>query len=284
MVGSGVANFSGAESDEHLIKLWISTVARSEATARAYRGNAAAFTQAMAKPLARVTLADLDQWATELTGAPRTRAQRVNSIKSLFTFAHRCGYLQFNVGAALRAPSTPTDVMARILTEQETIRLLDAPTSPRDRALLRFLYSSGCRIAEAMALNWQNIQPSPHGPVVSILGKGGKWRYVTVSQGTADELLALRGDVADDAPVFTTSEGRMTTRTGARIVEQAAEAAKIKKAVSPHWLRHCCASHSLDRGAPLHTVQASLGHSSVTTTERYLHARPGDGAARYLAV
>jgi hypothetical protein len=104
--------------------------------------------------------------------------------------------------------------------------------------------------------------------VVSILGKGGKWRYVLISQGTADELLSLKGDAADAAAVFTTSEGRMTTRTAARIVNQAAEHAKIKKAVSPHWLRHCCASHSLDRRAPIHIVQASLGHSSVTTTGR----------------
>ena len=84
--------------------------------------------------------------------------------------------------------------------------------------------------------------------------------------------------------VFTTSAGRMTTRTGGRIIEQAAIDANIKKAVSPHWLRHCCASHSLDRGAPIHIVQASLGHATVTTTGRYLHARPGDGAAKFLAV
>lgn len=67
-----------------------------------------------------------------------------------------------------------------------------------------------------------------------------------------------------------------------RIVKAAASRAGIEGNVSPHWLRHAHASHSLDRGAPLHLVQATLGHSSVATTERYLHARPNDSSAMYL--
>jgi len=278
-------NVSGAATDERLVELWISIKAKSDATKRAYRGNAAAFTAHMGgKPLGTITLTDLNEWAEALTGKPRTVSQRIMTIKSLLTFAHKTGYIPFNVGAALSGPKIDQDITARILTEAETIRLLDAPQNARDRALVRLLYSSGCRIAEAMALSWRDVQSSPHGPLVSILGKGAKRRYVPISQGTADELLALRGGAADDAPVFSTVEGRMTTRTGTRIVKKAAKDARIKKEVSAHWLRHCCASHSLDRGAPLTLVQASLGHSSVTTTGRYLHARPGDGAARYLAV
>jgi site-specific recombinase XerD len=67
-----------------------------------------------------------------------------------------------------------------------------------------------------------------------------------------------------------------------RIVRQAAERAGIQAAVSPHWLRHAHASHALDRGAPIHLVQATLGHASITTTGRYLHARPNDSSSRFL--
>ncbi len=69
-----------------------------------------------------------------------------------------------------------------------------------------------------------------------------------------------------------------------RIVRAAAERAGLDLPVSPHWLRHAHASHALDRGAPIHLVQATLGHASVATTGRYLHARPTDSSSRYLAV
>ena len=69
-----------------------------------------------------------------------------------------------------------------------------------------------------------------------------------------------------------------------RIVRQAAARASIDLAVSPHWMRHAHASHALDRGAPIHLVQATLGHASITTTGRYLHARPKDSSGRLLAL
>jgi site-specific recombinase XerD len=67
-----------------------------------------------------------------------------------------------------------------------------------------------------------------------------------------------------------------------RIVKKAAARAGIKKPVSPHWMRHAHASHALERGAPIHLVQATLAHSSISTTGRYLHARPSDSSSRYL--
>ena len=69
-----------------------------------------------------------------------------------------------------------------------------------------------------------------------------------------------------------------------RIVRRAAKRAGITKAVSPHWLRHGHASHALDRGAPIHLVQATLGHASVATTGRYLHARPSESSSTYLSL
>ena len=88
-----------------------------------------------------------------------------------------------------------------------------------------------------------------------------------------------------DAPVFRSRKGGPLDASQVhRIVKGAAERAGLPAEVSAHWLRHAHASHSLDRGAPIHLVQQTLGHASVATTGRYLHARPTDSSARYLGV
>ncbi len=81
-----------------------------------------------------------------------------------------------------------------------------------------------------------------------------------------------------------TTGGGLSVRQVQYIVRQAARRADVDKNVSPHWMRHAHASHALDRGAAVHLVQATLGHSSVATTGRYLHARPTESSSKYLAV
>jgi integrase/recombinase XerD len=109
---------------------------------------------------------------------------------------------------------------------------------------------------------------------------------VLLSSDTWKELTALRGGAGPDSPVFTSRKGRGHLHPAQvhRIVQAAAKRAGVDGAVSPHWLRHAHASHALDRGAPIHLVQATLGHASVATTGRYLHARPEDSSARYLGI
>ena len=100
---------------------------------------------------------------------------------------------------------------------------------------------------------------------------------------TWSALTALRGDAADDAPVFRSARGGQLDGSAVwRVVKTAAVRAGLPEGTSPHWLRHSFASHALDNGAPLPLVQAGLGHASVATTSKYLHARPNDGAGRFL--
>ena len=98
--------------------------------------------------------------------------------------------------------------------------------------------------------------------------------------------MGLREGAPLEAPVFRSRKGRkaLSLRQVERIVQAAARRAGVELPVSPHWLRHAHASHALDRGAPIHLVQATLGHASVATTGRYLHARPTESSAKYLAV
>ena len=123
-----------------------------------------------------------------------------------------------------------------------------------------------------------------------MFGKGSKSRPVLVPTRLFEELSALALPELE-APLFRSqkkgadgSPRPITTRQAERIVKQAARAAGLKNAssVSPHWLRHAHASHAMDRGAKIHLVQATLGHSDISTTGRYLHARPDESSALYL--
>ena len=165
-------------------------------------------------------------------------------------------------------------------------RLLALEPHPRNRVLLRLLYAAGGRVSEICGLKWRDVQPRDAAGQITIFGKGGKTRTVLLSADTCQELIGLRGESEPDAPVFVSrkGQGHLHPSQAWRIVRAAAERAGIEGAVSPHWLRHAHASHALDRGAPIHLVQATLGHASVATTGKYLHARPGDSSARYLGV
>ncbi len=103
---------------------------------------------------------------------------------------------------------------------------------------------------------------------------------------TWEALRTIRGEAGPDDAVFRSSRGGgpLDARQARRIVAAAARRAGVDAQVSPHWLRHAHASHALDRGAAIHLVQATLGHSSVATTGRYLHARPTESSSKYLAI
>jgi integrase/recombinase XerD len=119
-----------------------------------------------------------------------------------------------------------------------------------------------------------------------VFGKGSKTRTVLLPSAIWRELLRFRQHAALDAPVFASPRGggHLHPSSIERIVGRAAARAGLEAKVSPHWLRHSHATHALERGAPIHLVAATLGHASVATTGKYLHARPTDSSSRYLAV
>jgi integrase/recombinase XerD len=142
------------------------------------------------------------------------------------------------------------------------------------------------RVSEVGGLYWRDVQANGDGAQITVFGKGGKTRAIQLPASVATALAKLRGDAGGDDPVFRSRKHGSALHTVAvlRVVRQAARRAGIELPVSPHWLRHAHASHALDRGAPIHLVQATLGHASITTTGRYLHARPNDSSSRFLAV
>ena len=275
---------SGAESDNQLVGLWLG--GRPPLTARAYTREASGFLNFVRKPLCQVNIADMQGFASTLEGSPATRARTLSAIKSLLSYGQRVGYLSFNVGAAIKLPRRDRSLARRILPEPDVHRMLALEPSQRNRVLLRLLYATGCRVSEICGLIWRDVQPRNDAGQITVLGKGGKIRTVLLSVATWTELAQLVDGADPDAPVFRSRKkaGHLNQPAVHRIVRKAAVRAGISGNVSPHWLRHCHASHALDRGAPAHLVQATLGHSSLAATSMYAHARPTDSSARYLAV
>jgi len=276
-----------AHSDAQLIEVWLH--GRPAHTQRAYAGDIARFCAAARKPLPSVTLADLQSFADSLdidSLASASRYRILSAVKSLLAFGHRLGYLPFDVGRALRLPPVRSRLAERILPEADVQRILSLEPNERNHVLLRLLYASGVRVSEVGGLYWRDVQANGEGVQITVFGKGGKTRAIQMSASITTALTKLRGEAGEDDPVFRSRKhgGALKTVAVLRIVRQAARRAGIELAVSPHWLRHAHASHALDHGAPIHLVQATLGHASITTTGRYLHARPNDSSSRFLAV
>lgn len=277
-------DLSGATSDSHLVDLWLA--ARPPSTLAVYRPVAESFLATLdGRPggLRVLTAAEVIEWAETLQGEPATRARKVSTVKSLLSFAWRTGYTLFNVGRALRCVKVPSKVHERILEEPEVKELLQGASQGRDHAFVRLMYASGARVSELCGLRWVDLaQPGR----MSVLGKGSKVRTMTVPQRVLDEVKALKpGGALLTDPVFTSkrSPGRpLSVQDARQIVYRARDKAGVNEKTSPHWLRHSHATHALDRGAKLHVIQHSLGHSNIATTSVYLHVRPNQGSADFL--
>lgn len=273
-----------ADSDHKLIALWLH--GKSKHSQKAYKVDVGRLLDYVCKPLAAVTLGDLQDFADELEReelAPNTRKRIISSVKSLFTFGQKLGYLTFNVAAALKAPKSKDTLAERILTEEEVMKMVTLTSKERDRLIVRFLYSSGARISEVCSLRWIDLQPNGDTGQAAIFGKGGKTRFVKLSRETWKALQAYRNGAGPNEPVFASQKGGALDASQVhRIVKAAATRAGIVGNVSAHWLRHSHASHSLERGANIAVVRDTLGHSSLAITSRYTHAKPNESSSEFL--
>jgi integrase len=183
-------------SDSQLLEIWLH--GRSKHTQRAYRADVEHFLAWARKPFLQVTLGDLQQFADSLGElAPASRYRTLSAIKSLLAFAHRTGYLPYDVGRALRLPAVRSRLAERILPEAELHRVLSLETNPRNRAILTLLYASGMRVSELCGLCWRDLQPNSDGGQVTVLGKGGVTRAVRIPASVWKLVSGLRGATAE---------------------------------------------------------------------------------------
>jgi integrase/recombinase XerD len=222
--------------------------------------------------------------------APSSVARAVVAVRSFHRFCAREGFLDRDPSEEVGAPRVPAGI-PKALDEQDVERLLDAvtgddPLAQRDRALLELLYGTGIRISEAVGLDLADLDLEDG--TLRVLGKGSKERVVPVGRGARtametylrDGRLALRSarprrSVHDGDPVVLNSRGgRISRQSCWTIVRRAGARAGLDADLSPHVLRHSCATHMLDHGADLRVVQELLGHASISTTQVYTKVSP----------
>ena len=217
-------------------------------------------------------------WLHDRKLAKSSIARKLATVRSCFKFLARRGAVELNPARQVRSPKLPKRLPS-FLPKDESKDLLDleperSEAGLRDRALLELLYASGLRVAECCSLDRDDVDRQQG--TVRVMGKGGKERVVPAGDAAlqaVDAWLAVRGE--ERGPLFTNSRGgRLTTRSVHRIVKSRARAAGIDRRVTPHTLRHSFATHMLGEGADLRLIQELLGHSRLSTTQRYTHVSP----------
>ena len=257
---------------------------RSPRTVDAYRRDLAALHASRGGPVGDASVNDLERWLAAMRAdglAASTISRRASAVRAYFRHLVLIGARTENPAAALKLPRRGR-TLPRALSPAETERLIDAatgstPRSLRDRALVELLYGAGLRVSEAMGLEKGSVALDER--VVRVLGKGGKERLVPLGRPAAE---AVRRYLALGRPhldrryrpeLFLNARGGALTRAGAfLILKKLAERAGLEPGrVHPHLLRHSFATHLLEGGADLRSVQEMLGHADLGTTELYTH-------------
>lgn len=208
----------------------------------------------------------------------RTIARKLASLRSLFKFLYREGHIKSNPITAISSPKLDKK-LPKFLDVGQVTRLIMKPDTAtiaglRDRAILETLYSTGIRVSELVGLDTRDIDFISG--VVKVFGKGSKERMVPIGE---EALGAIRRyndkkdkrEKARDAVFLNNRGGRLTDRSVRRMLDKYIHACAIEEKISPHSLRHSFATHLLDRGADLRSVQELLGHMNLSTTQIYTH-------------
>src|SRR3990172_763494 len=219
--------------------------------------------------------------------APATVDRKVASVRSFFTFLVREGQLGANPAGGIKSQKRAKS-LPRVLSEAEVDELLEevasknTPEGKRDRAMFELLYATGMRVTEMVSLNLSDINLQLPYPSVRCLGKGSKERVLPIHEASAQTLeeyiKGARPHLARNREleaVFLSRRGERLTRQGLWLILKGyAEASGITIAITPHTLRHSFATHMLNGGADLRSVQELLGHANISTTQIYTHLTP----------
>jgi integrase/recombinase XerC len=212
----------------------------------------------------------------------RTMARKLSALRSLFRFLHREGHIKTNPMTAVSSPKLDKHLPV-FLDVGKVDKLLNSPDEKtpeglRDRAIMETLYSTGIRVSELVRLDLDDVDFISG--VVTVFGKGRKERIVPIGETALASIRRYldrrdeepRSSRADKGIVFVNRRGsRLTDSSVRRVVDKYIEKCSISEKISPHSLRHSFATHLLDRGADLRSVQELLGHVNLSTTQIYTH-------------
>jgi integrase/recombinase XerC len=272
----------------------------SELTIKSYREDLTALVEYLEASFGRVprpgelTPGDLRSYVSAMheAGYAKTSvARRLASLRGFFRFAQREGLVESNPAKPLRNPRRDRK-LPHFLSTREIGRLLDAPEKAslglRDRAMLETMYSAGLRVSELVGVNEGDLDWEQG--LVRVRGKGRRERLAPLGSFAIQALrrwlshrhLSPREPAGAAAPVFVNRFGRrLTTRSVGRMLEKYLKQTSLDLRTTPHTLRHSFATHLLDRGADIRSVQELLGHKSLVTTQIYTHVSTAGLRAAY---
>ncbi|MDP3480276.1 MAG: tyrosine recombinase XerC [Desulfoprunum sp.] len=280
------------EQSIQLFTRWLATEkGYSQHTISGYRHDLLEFAASLGKDrgIGTVTPATIRSFVVSLhrTNGAATVSRKLSALRTFFRYMLREKILEIDPLIGITGPKIGRSIPV-FLTVDETFLLLDMPQEhdtfmARDAAILELLYSTGMRVSELVSRDMADLDFAEE--VLRVRGKGNKERLVPVGRPAIEavrkwlpqreQLLAeraVRGNTVDKAPLFLNGRGgRLTSRSVERMVRAYGERAGISQIVTPHALRHSFATHLLEMGADLRSVQELLGHASLSTTQRYTH-------------
>ncbi len=217
----------------------------------------------------------------------RSQGRALAAVRGFFRWLAREGIVAANPAQGVRTPKAPK-TLPRHLRPGEIESLLAAPDlttlfGHRDRAMLELFYATGLRVGEMVSLDWSDLDLSAR--TLRVIGKGNKERMVPFNRAAESALrdwlarwepladpARVANDPSDAEPVFLNARGRrISDRDVRRLLDRHVAAASLAAGVHPHTLRHTFATHLLENGADLRSIQELLGHSSLSTTQKYTH-------------
>ncbi|MBF0504572.1 MAG: tyrosine recombinase XerC [Candidatus Omnitrophica bacterium] len=225
-----------------------------------------------------VRYSDLRRFLAQLKGRnlkPRTLARKLSSLRSFFKFLQREKIIQANPAKLLVTPKLDKP-LPHFMSEEEAVIIIEAPNnkksaSLRDRAILETLYSTGIRVSELVGLNVEDVDFISN--IIKVMGKGKKERMVPIGDKALNALKEYLDQCQrDNKFVFVNKNGtRLTDRSVRNIINKYILQQAVSQHVSPHMFRHSFATHLLNHGADLRSVQELLGHVNLSTTQIYTH-------------
>ncbi len=268
----------------NLIASWL--ISKAKTTRVSYRSRLRKLAAFVEKDLLEVTTTDITLFITHLEAsklAPNSKNNVLKAVQSFYKFAVKQRAIEVNPADVISTKNAKNSLSERIVEIDEVKMLINNAQSDRDKIALKLIYSLGLRISEVCNLKWSDLKQNK----LTVFGKGSKTRILIVG----DTLLTALAQWRDRslAKGYTGKwifgkRNAINPITIHRAIKSAAKRAGLDEKISCHWLRHSHATHSLENGCDLYLLQKSLGHSSLSVTERYLHIRPNACSSSFVSV
>lgn len=277
---------TSSTTDTEIITSWLHSK-QSILTKNTYNHNVMQFLIFIGCGLSEVKLEDIQGFVTMLTMKgykPATIKNKLTTIKSLFSFCFEVGYLDANIASLVKMPKVQNKLNDKIINQNDIQLLVNNANSLRDKLIIKTLYSLGLRVSELINMKWSDFFIDGNFTKVNIVGKGQKERIILVSNNLYHQLLELK-EAGNNFVFHAYHRNETLTRQAVnRLLLRLQKKIGLTTRISPHKFRHSHATESIKNGCDLSLLQQSLGHSSITTTQKYLNLRTNEGSCNFIDI